>query len=42
MNPEKSVTEVSYFGQSLTRKGIQPDPKKIQASKDMSLRAKVS
>ncbi|KAK7912921.1 hypothetical protein WMY93_013132 [Mugilogobius chulae] len=39
LNPEKSVicaTEVSYFGHRLTRDGIQPDPKKVQAIKDMA------
>lgn len=38
LNPEKCVigaTEVSYFGHKLTREGIQPDPKKLQAIKDM-------
>ncbi|CAI5671962.1 unnamed protein product [Oreochromis niloticus] len=38
LNPEKCVigaTEVSYFGRKLTREGIQPDPKKLQAIKDM-------
>ncbi|XP_041867384.1 uncharacterized protein K02A2.6-like [Melanotaenia boesemani] len=38
LNPEKSVicaTEVSYFGHKLTRDGMQPDPKKIQAIKGM-------
>lgn len=30
------VTEVSYFGHTLTREGLKPDPNKVKAIKDMA------
>ena len=39
LNKDKSticVTEVNYFGHTLTREGVRPDPNKVAAIKDMA------